>query len=238
MLCLRHLLAAASSGSPFLPFWGGSFPSASRNFCEPSFQSSIPRLLQPDDSFAQGGQVCLQKGTRVNTELSAAGHSSLGGLGSLSSLLPALCRVRPSRGWTTLLPPPAPSCSELLVSSVWGERVFSPSFSGSGGCQPPTCGGLGEAQRDGTAAVVTVPEAGPGDGRRSAGRPAFLPASCPGPLPGIWPCLSFRPGAAASESHGTDGLRVGGMPAAGEWTLAPGQPFLQRCFFYLQSCRF
>lgn len=80
------------------------------------------------------------------------------------------------------------------MSSVWGERVFSPSFSGSGGCQLPTCGGLGEAQRDGTAAVVTVSEAGPGEGRRSTGRPAFLPASCPGPLPGILAVLVPPPG--------------------------------------------
>ena len=125
MLCLRHLLAGASSGSPFLPFWGGSFPSASRNFCEPSLQPNILRLLQPDDSFAQGGQVCLQKGTRVNTELSAAGHSSLGGLGSLSSRLPALCRVRPPTG--------GPLCSlhqhhRVLSSyefSLGGESLFS-----------------------------------------------------------------------------------------------------------------
>ena len=46
------------------------------------------------------------------------------------------------------------------------------------------------------------------------------------PCLGSWPRLSLRPGAAGSESHGTDGL-MRGTPAAGEWTLAPGQPFLK-----------
>lgn len=96
MLCLRQLLAGAPSGSPLLSFWGGSFPSAPGNFCEPSFQPSFLSLLQPGDSLAQGGQVCLEEGNRVNTELSAAIRGSLGGLGSPSPLSASCSLSHPS----------------------------------------------------------------------------------------------------------------------------------------------
>ena len=84
----------------------------------------------------------------AGTECLQVGCSGRGGPGSLLlGVLPFVTFSHPSSSvCATLLPRASPLCSELLVSSGWGETFFPPaSFSGSGVCWPPIRGGLGEA---------------------------------------------------------------------------------------------